>query len=95
MQISNLSLEEIVWLCIGFIGQGLFFMRFLIQWLHSERVKKSVIPVAFWYFSLFGGMILFVYAIHIRNPVFIVGQGVGLIVYIRNLYFVFRERASA
>jgi len=95
MQISNLSLQEIIWLVVGFAGQGLFFMRFLIQWLHSERVKKSVIPVTFWYFSLSGGIILFIYSLHIRNPVFIVGQGLGLIVYIRNLYFVFRERAAA
>lgn len=81
-----------VWLIVGFFGQGMFSMRFIIQWLKSERMKKSVIPVAFWYFSLAGGATLLAYAIHRRDPVFIVGQGAGLFIYGRNLYFIFRDR---
>ena len=81
-----------VWLIVGFFGQGMFSMRFIIQWLKSERMKKSVIPVAFWYFSLAGGATLLAYAIHRRDPVFIAGQGAGLFIYGRNLYFIFRDR---
>ncbi len=81
-----------VWLAIGFLGQGLFSMRFLVQWLTSERQRKSVIPVAFWYFSLAGGITLLTYAIHREDPVFIVGQLTGVFIYSRNLYFVHRDR---
>jgi lipid-A-disaccharide synthase-like uncharacterized protein len=73
------------WVIIGFFGQTLFFMRFLIQWLASEKAKKIVIPVAFWYCSLGGGTILLIYAIYRRDPVFIVGQATGLFIYVRNL----------
>jgi lipid-A-disaccharide synthase-like uncharacterized protein len=83
------------WVLLGFAGQSLFSMRFIVQWLASERVGRSVIPVAFWFFSIGGGMLLFVYALYIRDPVFILGQGLGLFVYLRNLYFVFRERKAA
>lgn len=81
-----------VWLAIGFLGQGLFSMRFLVQWLTSERQRKSVIPVAFWYFSLAGGITLLTYAIHRKDPVFIVGQITGVFIYSRNLYFIHRDR---
>jgi len=77
---------------LGYAGQSLFAMRFVVQWVASERVGRSVIPVAFWFFSIGGGLLLFVYALYIRDPVFIIGQGFGLFVYLRNLYFVFRER---
>jgi lipid-A-disaccharide synthase-like uncharacterized protein len=70
-------------------------MRFLLQWLYSERLKKSVIPVAFWYFSLAGGATLLSYAIYKQDPVFIVGQAAGLFIYSRNLYFIIRERRAA
>ena len=83
------------WILLGYAGQSLFAMRFLVQWVASERVGRSVIPVAFWFFSIGGGMLLFVYALYIRDPVFILGQGFGLFVYLRNLYFVFRERKTA
>jgi len=69
------------WLILGLVGQGLFSMRFLIQWIYSEKHKKSIIPHAFWYFSLAGG-------------VFIIGQGMGLFVYIRNLILIRREQVS-
>ena len=80
------------WVLLGYAGQTLFAMRFIVQWVASERVGRSVIPMAFWFFSLGGGVLLFAYALYIRDPVFIIGQGLGLFVYLRNLYFVFRER---
>lgn len=83
------------WLAIGFIGQALFSMRFLVQWLASERQRRSVVPAAFWVFSLCGGMTLLSYAIHRQDPVFIVGQAGGLLIYSRNLYFIVRERLRA
>ena len=74
-----------LWLGIGLVGQALFSMRFIIQWIASERSRKSVMPRAFWYFSMLGGLTLFVYAIHQRDIVFTIGQGVGLIIYARNI----------
>jgi len=81
-----------LWLIIGFIGQGLFSARFLVQWLVSERQKRSIIPEAFWYLSLAGGLTLLTYAIHRKDPVFILGQSVGSFIYLRNLYFIRRDR---
>ena len=83
------------WLAIGFVGQALFSARFVVQWLSSERIKKSVIPTAFWYFSVAGGATLLAYAIHRRDPVFIVGQASGLFIYLRNLQFLWRDRKTA
>ena len=83
------------WLAIGFVGQALFSARFVVQWLSSERIKKSVIPTAFWYFSVAGGATLLAYAIHRRDPVFIVGQASGLFIYLRNLQFLWRDRKAA
>jgi lipid-A-disaccharide synthase-like uncharacterized protein len=83
-----------VWLAVGFLGQALFSMRFIVQWIASERQKKSVIPTAFWYLSIAGGLTLLVYAIHRRDPVFILGQATGLFVYLRNVHFVRRERSQ-
>ncbi len=82
------------WLIVGFLGQGLFSARFILQWLKSERLGRSVIPVAFWYLSIAGGGVLLAYAIHRADPVFIVGQAAGLFIYLRNLYFVLRERGE-
>ena len=72
-------------LVLGFSGQALFATRFLIQWICSERKKESYVPVVFWYFSLAGGVLLLIYAVNRKDPVFIVGQGSGLVVYMRNL----------
>ncbi len=83
-----------IWLVIGFVGQGLFASRFLVQWLKSEAEGRSVIPVAFWYFSLIGGLITLFYAIHLGSAPFIMGQAGGLVVYCRNLYLIFKERAA-
>jgi lipid-A-disaccharide synthase-like uncharacterized protein len=85
-------MQGIVWLAVGFTGQALFSMRFLVQWWCSERKKRSVIPLAFWYFSLAGGVTLLAYAIYRQDPVFIAGQAGGLFVYSRNLYLIHRER---
>ena len=79
------------WIVIGFIGQFMFTMRFVVQWMASEKARKCIVPVSFWFFSLAGGAILFAYAIHKQDPVFITGQGMGLLIYIRNLYFVLNE----
>ncbi len=81
-----------IWLIIGFTGQALFSMRFLVQWFQSERNRRSVIPIEFWYFSLAGGLTLLTYAIHQMDPVFIVGQLTGLFVYARNLQMIYREQ---
>ena len=83
---------DTAWLIIGFVGQAAFGLRFLVQWLHSERHGRSLIPIAFWYFSLAGGVILFSYAVHRNDPVFILGQCTGVFIYSRNLQLVYRER---
>ena len=83
---------DTLWLVVGFTGQALFSARFLVQWIYSERQRRSVIPVYFWYFSLAGGATLLAYAIHRLDPVFIAGQAGGLLIYSRNLYFIWRER---
>jgi len=85
-------MTNLYWLIIGFLGQALFSMRFLVQWWASERERRSVIPLAFWFFSVAGGITLLGYAIYRQDPVFIVGQAGGLIIYTRNLYFIYRER---
>ncbi len=86
--------SNVLWLSVGFLGQALFSARFLIQWLSSERKKRSVIPVAFWYLSIAGGVTLLIYAIHRRDPVFIIGQAGGILIYLRNLYFLRRGRKT-
>ena len=84
-----------VWIAVGFAGQLLFSARFIVQWVLSERKGRSYIPMAFWYFSIAGGMTLLAYAIHRQDPVFIAGQAFGLIIYLRNLTLIFRERSRA
>ena len=93
--VSTLGPREMVWIAVGFLGQFLFMMRFLWQWVQSERQQRSIIPIAFWYFSLAGGMTLFVYAVHRRDPVFITGQSLGLLVYARNLLLIGREKRTS
>ena len=83
-----------LWSVIGFVGLILFSLRFVIQWVMSERRGRSYFPLAFWYFSIVGGAILLAYAFHREDPVFIVGQAGGLLIYLRNLQLVFRERAA-
>ncbi len=81
-------------LILGLIGQGLFFGRFFVQWIASEKQRRSVVPVAFWYFSVGGGGLLLVYAVLRGDPVFILGQAGGLLIYLRNLVLIYRERAE-
>ena len=90
----NLTTGDKIWLGIGFLAQFLFSMRFVVQWIVSEKRKESVIPIYFWYFSLGGGILLFLYAIHRRDPVFILGQGMGLFIYIRNLMLIYKKRSK-
>ena len=79
---------ELVWLTVGLVAQLMFSMRFLIQWIATERARASIIPETFWYFSFFGGILLLAYAIYRMDPVFILGQATGLIIYSRNIYFI-------
>ncbi|MFO1427997.1 MAG: lipid-A-disaccharide synthase N-terminal domain-containing protein [Steroidobacteraceae bacterium] len=81
--------DSLTWIVIGFAGQALFTARFFVQWIASERARQSIIPMTFWYFSLFGGLVLLGYALHKRDPVFIVGQATGVFVYLRNLYLIY------
>ena len=89
---AELTLIEGIWLGIGFSGQSLFFSRWIIQWIASERKSESQMPIAFWYMSLLGGLIVLAYAIHRRDPVFIAGQGIGALVYLRNLMLIYKPR---
>lgn len=84
--------EQTIWIGLGLLGQALFSARFLVQWLASERVRRSVVPTAFWWLSLAGGATLLTYAIWRRDPVFILGQGAGLFVYVRNLMLIRQGR---
>ena len=82
------------WVVLGFLAQGLFTMRFAVQWIASERVGRSVVPMSFWWFSISGGVLLLVYALYRRDPVFIAGQAFGVFIYLRNVFFVLRERKA-
>lgn len=83
---------EVAWVLVGLAGQLMFSMRFIIQWIASEREGRSIIPLAFWYFSIAGGLILLAYAIYRQDPVFIIGQTTGVFIYARNLYLIHGER---
>ena len=90
--LNNLSLNEIVWVTFGTLGQVIFFSRWLIQWISSEKYKKSIIPVAFWWCSLFGGLITLIYAHHIRSFPFMLAQAIGIVVYSRNILLIYRGK---
>ncbi|ULA62307.1 MAG: LABN domain-containing protein [Nitrospira sp.] len=85
---------ETIWVVTGFLGQGLFFGRWIVQWLASERSAASKVPVSFWYLSLVGGLITLAYAIYRKDPVFIAGQSIGAVVYVRNLMLIYRPKAA-
>ena len=89
---SQLSFSEKFFLIIGFLGQFLFASRFIVQWIYSEKKNESVIPISFWYLSIFGGLGLLVYAIFRKDPVIITGQSFGLIIYIRNLVLIYKKK---
>ena len=85
---------DTIWIATGFLGQGLFFGRWIVQWLASERSASSKVPISFWYLSLVGGLITLAYAIYRRDPVFIAGQSIGAVVYIRNLMLIYRPHQA-
>ena len=89
--LASMTTTEAVWLAIGFLGQGLFFGRWVVQWLASEKHAVSHVPIAFWYMSLIGGLITLAYAIYRKDPVFIAGQSIGAFVYVRNLVLISRS----
>jgi len=89
--ISKWATSEHLWVAFGFAAQTMFFLRFFWQWIVSERLKRSVIPVGFWWLSLAGGAMLLIYSVYRRDPVFILGQGTGLFIYVRNLVLIYRN----
>ncbi len=86
--INSLTGIEIIFLTIGFLGQGIFASRFIVQWIYSERKGESLVPVVFWYLSILGGLGLLTYAIFRKDPVIIIGQIFGILIYSRNLYLI-------
>ena len=92
---AQTSTTELIWLTVGFGAQAMFSMRFIIQWIASEKARASIVPETFWYFSFLGGAMLFVYALYRADPVFILGQGMGLFIYSRNIYFIWMNKRSA
>ena len=88
--LENLTEIEIIFLTIGFLGQGIFASRFIVQWIYSEKKGESLIPVIFWYLSIFGGISLLAYAVFRKDPVIIVGQVFGIFIYLRNLILIYR-----
>jgi len=90
--IANYSVQELIWIGVGFLGQAVFCMRFVVQWIASERRKRSFIPVIFWYLSILGSAVLLAYSIYRMDPVFIAGQSLNMVIYVRNIYLIqFRE----
>ena len=88
----SLNKIEIIFLAIGFFGQAIFASRFIIQWIYSEKKGESYIPIIFWYLSIFGGIGLLVYAIFRKDPVIITGQLFGILIYLRNLFLIYRSK---
>ena len=89
---NTLTNTEIIFLIIGFVGQGIFASRFIFQWIYSEKKGESYIPIIFWYLSIFGGLGLLVYAIFRKDPVIIAGQSVGIFIYLRNLILIYKKK---
>ena len=92
--LNNLDYKEFIWVAFGTLGQMIFFSRWVIQWLSSEKKQSSVIPVAFWWCSFLGGIITLIYAVHIRSFPFVLAQGIGIIVYSRNLFLIYRKQQT-
>jgi lipid-A-disaccharide synthase-like uncharacterized protein len=89
------STTEIAWVAIGFLAQAMFSMRFIVQWIASEKARASIVPETFWYFSFVGGLMLLAYAIYRADPVFILGQAAGLVIYARNIYFIWSHKRAS
>ena len=90
--LNSLTFYEILFLSIGFVGQGLFASRFVVQWIYSEKQGKSTIPIVFWYLSIFGGIGLLIYALSRKDPVIITGQLFGILIYLRNLILIYKNK---
>ena len=90
--LNSIPSIELIFLFIGFAGQGLFASRFIFQWIYSERKGQSSIPIIFWYLSIFGGLGLLAYAIFRKDPVIILGQSFGIIIYLRNLFLIYKNK---
>ena len=90
--LESLTYIEIVFLVIGFLGQGIFASRFIVQWVYSEKKGESSIPIIFWYLSIFGGLGLLTYAIFRKDPVIITGQLFGIFIYTRNLFLIYKKK---
>ena len=90
--LNTLTFYEILFLTIGFLGQGLFASRFVVQWIYSEKKGESSIPIIFWYLSIFGGIGLLIYAISRKDPVIITGQLFGILIYTRNLILIYKKK---
>ena len=90
--LTSLSNVELFFLIIGFVGQGLFASRFIVQWIYSEKIGQSTIPIVFWYLSIFGGLGLLIYAIFRKDPVIITGQLFGILIYTRNLILIYKKK---
>ena len=91
---AQTSSQELAWLGVGLVAQFMFSLRFVVQWLASERARASVVPEVFWYFSLAGGLMLLVYAIYRVDPVFILGQAGGVAIYSRNIYLIWSGKRA-
>ncbi len=89
------SATELTWLAIGFLAQAMFMMRFVIQWVASEKVKRSIVPETFWYFSMGGGLMLLAYSVWRMDPVYILGQALGTVIYARNIYFIWTHKQAS
>lgn len=89
----NLS-AEFLWILFGFLGQFVFFMRFVLQWIYSERKGISLIPISFWYLSIVGAIMIFIYAFYRKDPVFLAGQGIAIIIYVRNLMLIAKNKSK-
>ncbi len=89
---SDITNTEIIFLIIGFLGQGVFASRFIVQWIYSEKKGESSIPIVFWYLSILGGLGLLTYAIFRQDPVIIVGQSFGILIYVRNLFLIYKKK---
>ena len=90
--LHSLTFIEIIFLFIGFLGQGIFASRFIVQWIYSEKKGESTIPIIFWYLSIFGGLGLLIYAISRKDPVIITGQLFGILIYLRNLILIYKKK---
>ena len=91
---TNTPTTELIWVAVGLLAQLMFSMRFIVQWIASEKARASIVPETFWYFSIAGGLLLLAYAIYRADPVFIIGQATGLVIYARNIYFIWTNKRA-